>query len=42
VVSAEADHVNKCAKVTLSKEVSDEALKEAVEAKDYKVTGIRA
>ena len=42
VESAAADHVNHCARVVLSKEVSDEALKAAVEAKDYKVTGISA
>ena len=42
VESAAADHVNHCARVVLSKEVSDETLKAAVEAKDYKVTGISA
>ena len=40
VESAIADHEAGTAKVTLTKDVADEVLKEAVEAKDYKVTGI--
>jgi Cu2+-exporting ATPase len=42
VESAAADHNANIAKVTLSKDVADEVLKEAVEAKDYKVTGFGA
>ncbi|MBQ8066735.1 MAG: heavy-metal-associated domain-containing protein [Solobacterium sp.] len=42
VESAVADHNANTAKVTLSKDVADEVLKEAVEAKDYKVTGFGA
>ena len=42
VTFAEADHNANTAKVTLSKEVADDVLKAAVEAKDYKVTGIDA
>lgn len=41
VVSATADHVKGTAAVTLSKAVSDDVLQKAVEALDYKVTGIR-
>ncbi len=41
VVSAAADHTKAAAVVTLSKDVSDDALQRAVEALDYKVTGIR-
>ena len=37
---AEVSHTNGTAKVTLTKEVSNDALKQAVEAADYKVTGI--
>ncbi|MBR2675309.1 MAG: heavy metal translocating P-type ATPase [Solobacterium sp.] len=40
VESAVADHNANTAKVTLSKDVADDVLKQAVEAKDYKVTGI--
>ena len=40
VESAAADHTAGTASVTLSKAVDDETLKQAVEAKDYKVTGI--
>ncbi|MBO7702951.1 MAG: HAD-IC family P-type ATPase, partial [Solobacterium sp.] len=40
VESAIADHEAGTAKVTLTKDVANEVLKEAVEAKDYKVTGI--
>lgn len=42
VESAVADHNANTATVTLSKDVTDEVLKEAVEAKDYKVTGFGA
>jgi Cu2+-exporting ATPase len=42
VESAVADHNANTATVTLSKDVADEVLKEAVEAKDYKVTGFGA
>ena len=42
VESAVADHNANIATVTLSKDVADEVLKEAVEAKDYKVTGFGA
>lgn len=40
VESANVSHENGTAVVTLSAEVSDETLKSAVEAKDYKVTAI--
>jgi Cu2+-exporting ATPase len=40
VESAVVSHENGTAVVTLSGDVSDDALKSAVEAKDYKVTGI--
>lgn len=40
VTSAEVSHANGTAVVTLSADISDEALKAAVEAKDYKVTDI--
>ena len=40
VTEAVADHTAGPAVVTLSGEVSDEALKSAVEAQDYKVLGI--
>lgn len=40
VTSAEVSHTNGTAVVTLSADISDEALKTAVEAKDYKVTGV--
>ena len=40
VTSAEVSHTNGTAVVTLSADISDEALKAAVEAKDYKVTDI--
>ena len=40
VVSAAADHNNGTAVVTLTKDVSDETLKAAVEAQDYEVTGV--
>ena len=40
VSSADVSHKENRAVVTLSKEVSDEILKKAVEDKDYKVTGI--
>ena len=40
VDSATADHASGKAVVTLSQPVSDEALKGAVEAQDYKVLGI--
>ncbi len=40
VASAEVSHEKGTAVVTLSGDVSDDALKAAVEAKDYKVTGI--
>ena len=40
VASAAADHNNGTAVVTLTKDVSDETLKAAVEAQDYEVTGI--
>ncbi len=40
VESAAADHNANTASVTLSREVADDVLKQAVEAKDYKVTGI--
>ena len=40
VESALADHNANTAKVVLSKDVANEVLKQAVEAKDYKVTGI--
>lgn len=40
VTSAEVSHTNGTAVVTLSTDISDEALKAAVEAKDYKVTGV--
>ena len=42
VESASADHVSGKASVTLSKDVPDEVLKEAVEAKDYKFISIDA
>lgn len=41
VTSATADHTKETAVVTLSRDVSDEMLRKAVEALDYKVTGIR-
>lgn len=40
VTSASASHETGLVKVTLEKEVADTVLKEAVEAKDYTVTGI--
>lgn len=40
VTSAEVSHTNGTAVVTLSADISDEALKTAVEAKDYKVTSV--
>ncbi len=40
VSSAKADHTSGTAVVTLTQNVDDEVLKQAVEAKDYKVTGI--
>ncbi len=40
VESANVSHENGTAVVTLSADVSDDALKSAVEAKDYKVTAI--
>ncbi len=40
VTSAEVSHTNGTAVITLSADISDEALKAAVEAKDYKVTDI--
>ena len=40
VTSAEVSHTNGTAVVTLSADISDETLKAAVEAKDYKVTDI--
>ncbi len=40
VTSAEADHEKGIAEVVMDKEISDEVLKGAVEARDYKVTGI--
>ena len=40
VESAAADHSAGTAVVTLSGEVADEVLKQAVEAQDYQVTGI--
>ena len=42
VVSADVSKDRKDAVVTLSKDVDDAVLKDAVEAKDYKVTGITA
>ncbi len=42
VEEAVADHKKGCAVVTLSGEISDEALKKAVEDQDYKVTGIES
>ena len=41
VDSAEVSHEANKAVVTLSGDVSDEALKQAVEAKDYKVLSIQ-
>ena len=41
VQSAEVSHTEGTAVVTLSAEVADDVLKEAVEEKDYKVTGIQ-
>ena len=40
VASAGADHNNGTAVVTLTKDVSNETLKAAVEAQDYEVTGV--
>ena len=40
VESAVADHAAGTAVVTLSAPVADEALRAAVEAQDYKVTGV--
>ncbi|MBQ4253746.1 MAG: heavy metal translocating P-type ATPase [Erysipelotrichaceae bacterium] len=40
VAKAEVSHVEGTAKVTLEKEVADEVLTQAVEAKDYKVLGV--
>lgn len=40
VASAVADHNNGTAVVTLTKDVSNETLKAAVEAQDYEVTGV--
>ena len=40
VASAVADHSNGTAVVTLTKDVSNETLKAAVEAQDYEVTGV--
>jgi len=42
VESASADHEKNTAVAVLSKPVDDEILKSAVEAKDYKVTGVHA
>ena len=42
VEEAVADYKKGCAVVTLSGEISDEALKKAVEDQDYKVTGIES
>ena len=41
VASAEVSHVKGTAIVTLTADVADETLKKAVEAEDYKVTGIK-
>lgn len=41
VESAQASHEKGCAVVRLSAEVPDEALRKAVEDRDYKVTGIK-
>lgn len=41
VVQAEVSHQAGTAVVTLSKAVSDEALRQAVTAQDYEVTGIQ-
>ena len=41
VTEAKADHEAGTAVVKLSHEVADDVLKAAVEAKDYKVTGIQ-
>ena len=41
VASAEVSHVKGTAIVTLTSDVADETLKKAVEAEDYKVTGIK-
>ena len=40
VASAAVSHESSTAVVTLTKDVADETLKAAVEAQDYKVTGI--
>ena len=40
VASAAVSHESGTAVVTLTKDVADETLKAAVEAQDYKVTGI--
>ena len=40
VATADVSHENNTAVVTLNSDVTDEVLKSAVEAKDYKVTGI--
>ena len=42
VSEAQVSHTEKRAVVTLTSEVADETLRQAVEAKDYKVTGISA
>ena len=42
VESAAVSHEKGDAVVELSKEVSDEALKQAVEEKDYEVTGVKS
>jgi Cu2+-exporting ATPase len=41
VEEALVSHKEGCAEVTLTKDVSDETLKSAVEAQDYKVTEIK-
>ena len=41
VVSAEVSHTDGTAVVTLTEDVADDVLKNAVEAQDYKVTGIQ-
>ena len=40
VESAEVSHANGTAVVTLKSDISDDALKGAVEAQDYKVTSV--
>ena len=41
VTSAEVSHESGTARVHLNQDVSDEVLRQAVEAQDYKVTGIQ-